>query len=203
MGQNTTLISPPVSPARVVAVAATPPPTVKTGVKVPAIVKPEVKVPAQVPAQVQSPQTATPHRVPGAGTTRLPFPTAHAPAAVSDFDTGYATTVISDMVYEIGTSDAQFTVHPDIDMSTSLGFLSADMARLLNAGTPPVANTAHYFALVNTVARSYGTAADQVPDHVVAAATAYSAARKATTELLGLLNPVLGTKFALATWTLR
>jgi hypothetical protein len=43
-----------------------------------------------------------------------------------------------------------------------------------------------------------GKAADQLPDDVIGAAATCTVARQATSELLGLLNPVLGTNYKLA-----
>ena len=82
-----------------------------------------------------------------------------------------------------------------------MGFLSADMQRLLNAGMPPVKDQAHYYALVTTLGQFYDKAAKKLPDDFIGAAATYTVARNNTTELLGLLNPILGTKHALPAWT--
>lgn len=81
-----------------------------------------------------------------------------------------------------------------------MDFLSADMGRLLNAGMPPVKNQAHYYALVTTLEQFYGKAAVQLPDDVMGAAATYTVARQSTAELLGMLNPILGTKHTLPPW---
>jgi len=98
-------------------------------------------------------------------------------------------------------ADEYFLDSPEIGTSTTMGFLSAHMGRLLNAGMPPVADKAHYYALVTTLEKFYGNAAYQLPDDVIGAAATYTVARQATSELLGLLNPVLGTKYTLPKWS--
>lgn len=123
------------------------------------------------------------------------------PAAADHFDKAYARTVTADIVDAIANADERFLDHPEIGTSTTMGFLSADMRRLLDAGMPPVADKARYYALVTTLEKFYGQAADQLPDDVMGAAATYTVSRKSTAELLGMINPVLGTKYALTKWS--
>jgi hypothetical protein len=103
-------------------------------------------------------------------------------------------------VRDVATADERFSDRPDLGADRTMEFLSTDMARLLDAGMPPVKDQAHYYALVTTLEDFYGKAAAQLPDDVTGAAATYTVARQATNELLGLLNPVLGTRHVLPKW---
>jgi hypothetical protein len=166
-------------------------------------VKPKVK--AKVPATVTHPKAVAPKAVAAPLATHASSsnasPVTRAPAAIDNFNKAYARQVTADLVDDVATADKRFLDHPELGASTTMGFLSADMSRLLNAGMPPVADKAHYYALVTTLEKFYGEAADQLPDDVMGAAVTYTVARQSTSELLGLLNPVLGTKYALAKWS--
>lgn len=176
----------------------TPPPTSQA-----AAVKPKVK--PKVPAKVGPPKAIAPKAIANPAPTHASAPKAspatRAPAAIDDFDKAYAGLVTADLVDDIATADERFLDQPKLGASTTMGFLSADMGRLLNAGMPPMADKAHYYALVTTLENFYGQAADQLPEDVIGAAATYTVARQSTSELLGLLNPVLGTKYALARWS--
>jgi hypothetical protein len=143
-----------------------------------------IAIETKAPATMR-PKSAARKAVAGPIATDQPSAATRAPAAVNDFDTVYASKVTTGLVDEVATADAGFLDHPEIDTSTAMGFLSSDMARLLNAGIPPVANKAHYFALVTTLEKIYGTAADQLPDNVVGAAATYTVARQATSKFAG------------------
>jgi hypothetical protein len=78
-----------------------------------------------------------------------------APPAVDDFDKAYARTVTAGLVGDIAAGAERFLDQPEIGASRMMEFLSAGMGRLLNAGMPPVANKAHYPALVTTLEQSY------------------------------------------------
>lgn len=144
------------------------------------------------------PSPTTTRRPAPAVTQRAPVP---APTTADAFDKAYARIVAKNIVEDIATADERFTDSPEIGASSTMNFLSADMGRLLDAGLPPVKDEAHYYALVTTLEDFYGKAATQLPDDVLGAAATYTVARERTAELLGLLNPVLGTKHALPEWS--
>lgn len=82
-----------------------------------------------------------------------------------------------------------------------LRFLSEDMQRLLDAGMPPLGDTAHYHAQATTLGQFYAKAANQLPGDITGAAATYTVAREETGKLLALLNPVLGTHYSLPKWS--
>ena len=81
----------------------------------------------------------------------------------------------------LATADERFSGGRD-SAATTMGFLSADMQRLLNAGMPPVKDQAHYYALVTTLGQFYDKAAKKLPDDFIGAAATYTVARNNTTE---------------------
>ena len=132
----------------------------------------------------------------------VPSPVAK-PQPVDNFDKAYARTVTAALVRDIASADEYFLDRPEIGTSAVMQSLSDNMQRLLDAGMPPVASKARYYALVTTLEKFYGQAAGQLPDDVIGGVSRYTVAREATPELFGMLNPVLGTKYALAKWSFR
>ncbi|MEO7062104.1 MAG: hypothetical protein ABI083_20495 [Lapillicoccus sp.] len=133
-----------------------------------------------------------------------PAPSSVAPVPTTEeaaFDKSYATTVTADIVDDIATADERFSDRPELGAATTMGFLSHDMERLLNAGIPPVKDKAAYYALVTTLGQFYGKARDQLPYDVLGAAANYSVAREQTRNLLAILNPLLGKHYSLPTWS--
>jgi outer membrane biosynthesis protein TonB len=201
------------SPAPTATVAVTAPETTTPETTAPQTTTPEASptpapavAPASAPAVAPVPgpapaPAAAPAPAPAPAPAAAPAPEDPPPAAVDNFDKAYARTVTADIVSDIATADERFLDQPEIGTTTTMGFLSADMGRLLNAGMPPVANKAHYVALVSTLESFYAKASDQLPDDVIGAAATYTVARQATSELLGLLNPVLGTNHTLPAWS--
>jgi hypothetical protein len=127
---------------------------------------------------------------------------AQAPEPVSTFDDEYARIVAGRIVRDIATADERMLDRPDIGGDSAMAFLSKDMGNLEKAGLPDVKDRAHYVALVRTLGQFYDKAEWQLSeDQITEAAATYTVARKATSELLTILNPVLGTKHKLPAWS--
>ena len=128
-------------------------------------------------------------------------PAPSVPTKESTFDASYARTVAEYIVEDIATADERFLNRPELGAAPTLGFLSENMTRLENAGMPPVSDPAKYFALVRTLREFYSKAEAQLPGDISGAAATYTVSRKGTSELLTILNPVLGTKHKLPPWS--
>ncbi len=129
-----------------------------------------------------------------------PAPT-RAPKPVSTFDDDYARLMAGRIVEDIATADERMLDRP-LNAANTMGFLSDTMSNLEGAGVPDVKDEAHYVALVRTLSDFYDKAEWQLSeDQITEAAATYTVARGATSELLTLLNPVLGTKHKLAAWS--
>ncbi len=124
-----------------------------------------------------------------------------APKPVSTFDDDYARLMTGRIVEDIATADERMLDRP-LNAGNTMGFLSDTMSNLEGAGVPDVKDQVHYVALLRTLGQFYDKAEWQLSeDQITEAAATYTVARKATSELLTILNPVLGTKHKLPVWS--
>ncbi len=105
------------------------------------------------------------------------------------------------IVRDIAAADDRFLDRPEFGASTTMGFLAEHMRRLSELGPPPGLDPAHYMALLDTLEQFYEQASGRLPDQLIGAAATYTVCRQHTEELLGLLNPVLGTSHRLPVWS--
>lgn len=138
---------------------------------------------------------------PSAPPSTKPAP-AQAPKPASTFDDEYARIIAGRIVRDVTTADERMLDRPDIRGDSAMAFLSKDMGNLEEAGLPDVKDQAHYVALVRTLGQFYDKAEWQLMENqITEAAATYTVAREATSELLIILNPVLGTKHKLPAWS--
>jgi len=150
--------------------------------------------------------TAAPAR-PVAPATKKPSPpspakpsTTAAPEPADNFDDAYAREIAVRIVEDIATADERMLDRPR-NARTTMASLSEDMGNLEEAGLPDVKDQVDYVALIRTLGEFYDEAEWELSeDQITEAVARYTIARKATSELLTTLNPVLGTQHQLPAW---
>lgn len=156
---------------------------------------------APAPTKRPSTPTATAPKKATRTVSSQPAPSS-APKPVDSFDDAYAHVIAGRILRDIASADERMLDSPEIRGDSAMAFLSQDMSNLEKAGIPDVEDRAHYIALVRTLGEFYDKAEWQLAqDQINEAAATYTVAREATSDLLAILNPILGTQHRLPEWS--